>query len=210
MAGIQNIAGSDLIKNSRTAINENFKAVASDFAGTAFPTDNLLVGMTCYRTDKKRLYRYTDENIWTLEIDLSGGTNLVAQANSANVARKFANSVKINGVDFDGSQDITTTKWGVGKNVAIADSTEDNLGETVSVDGSEDIILHLPSFIKADLKGTADKATTATTADKLSSTLSIAAGGTGTTTASEACVALGVFNSSGHLVLPNGSEFWIE
>lgn len=86
MASIQNIAGSDLIKNSRTAINENFKAIASDFAGTAFPTDNLLVGMTCYRADKKQLYRYTDENIWTLETDLSGGTNLVAQANSANVA----------------------------------------------------------------------------------------------------------------------------
>ena len=213
MASIQNIAGSDLIKNSRTAINENFKAIASDFAGTAFPTDNLLVGMTCYRADKKQLYRYTDENIWTLETDLSGGTNLVAQANSANVAKKFASSIKINGVDFDGSQDIVTAKWGVGKNITIKDNTEDNSGETVFVDGSEDIVLHLPSFIKADLKGTADKAitaTSATTADKLSSTLSITAGGTGTTTASEACVALGIFNGSGHLVLPNGSEFWIE
>lgn len=38
----------------------------------------------------------------------------------------------------------------------------------------------------------------------------IANGGTGATTASGACTNLGIFNSSGHLVLPDGSEFWVE
>lgn len=34
-------------------------------------------------------------------------------------------------------------------------------------------------------------------------------GGTGATTASDALISLGIFNSDGHLVLPDGSEFWI-
>lgn len=213
MAEIKIIAGSDLVKNSRSAINDNFKAVASNFAGTAFPTTNLYVGMTCYRTDKEQLYRYIAENVWTLETDFGSGTNLVAQANSANVAKKLASSVTINGTAFDGSQDITTSKWGAAKNMTIKDSEEANAGASTLVDGNSEIILHLPSSIKANLIGTADKATNADNADvatKLADTLSIEEGGTGTTTASEACVNLGIFNSDGHLVLPNGSEFWIE
>lgn len=37
----------------------------------------------------------------------------------------------------------------------------------------------------------------------------ISQGGTGATTASDACTNLGIFNSDSHLVLPDGSEFWI-
>lgn len=38
--------------------------------------------------------------------------------------------------------------------------------------------------------------------------LSIAKGGTDASTASEACINLGIFNSDGHLVLPSGVELW--
>lgn len=41
-------------------------------------------------------------------------------------------------------------------------------------------------------------------------TLAVNRGGTGATTASAAAKNLGIFNSSGHLVLPDGSELWIE
>lgn len=41
-------------------------------------------------------------------------------------------------------------------------------------------------------------------------TVPIISGGTGATTARDACTNLGIFNSSGHLILPDGSEFWIE
>lgn len=46
-------------------------------------------------------------------------------------------------------------------------------------------------------------------ASDLNGTVAIANGGTGATTAAAACTNLGIFNSSGHLVLPDGSEFWI-
>lgn len=62
------------------------------------------------------------------------------------------------------------------------------------------------------------------TAENLKGTVGISQGGTGATTASQACTNLGAvptsevsnaankiprYNSSGHLELPNGSEFWI-
>lgn len=37
-------------------IYEDILSVASSFSGDAFPTDNLQVGMTCYRTDEKKGY----------------------------------------------------------------------------------------------------------------------------------------------------------
>lgn len=95
MAEIKSIAGSDLVKNSRSIINDNFKAVASDFAGTAFPTTNLYVGMTCYRTDLKKVYRYVADNTWRLENDLSGVYNLVAEASHASKATSDSNGRNI-------------------------------------------------------------------------------------------------------------------
>lgn len=41
-------------------VKDNIQTVASNFSGTSFPTDNLQVGMLCYRTDKKKLYQLTD------------------------------------------------------------------------------------------------------------------------------------------------------
>lgn len=66
MADIQEILGTDLVKDSRKVINENFNKVACDFAGTAFPT-NPNIGMVCYRTDENKAYRYVDNDVWKVE-----------------------------------------------------------------------------------------------------------------------------------------------
>lgn len=83
------ILGTDLVKNSRSTINNNIKTVGSNYSGTAFPTDNLLVGMTCYRTDRKELYIYVpydedDEQPWKLLLKLtnSGEALVVNSTNS--------------------------------------------------------------------------------------------------------------------------------
>ena len=39
-------------------IDENLQSLKSDFSGTAFPTEHLVEGMTCYRTDLDTEYRY--------------------------------------------------------------------------------------------------------------------------------------------------------
>ena len=82
------ILGTDLVKNSRTKINNNILTVASNYAGDAFPTENLVVGMTCYRTDRKEMYLYTldanEEGQWLLlfKFNANGEVVVVNATNS--------------------------------------------------------------------------------------------------------------------------------
>lgn len=78
----------------------------------------------------------------------------------------------INGTLFTGESDITTNFWGVARNISITDGT--TTSDTVSVNGSQNVSLKLPSTIHAafvgDLNGTASVATKIGTSDKGSST----------------------------------------
>lgn len=89
-------------------------------------------------------------------------TGNAATATSATEAAKaviLKTARSINGTSFDGSANITTSKWGTARNISIADATSNNTGTAVSVDGSGAATLKLPATIKADLTGTASKAT---------------------------------------------------
>ena len=112
----------------------------------------------------------------TWNIDISGKASSAITANSAitatsattattctgnaGTATTLQNSRKINGTDFNGSADITTSKWGTARNITISDGT--NSGTATSVDGSGAITLNLPGTIKANLSGNASSATKAT------------------------------------------------
>ena len=64
-------------------LNLNFDSLKSDFAGTSFPTANLKEGMTCYRTDQKKVYRLMSNlSTWKLESDLNydGGIPVATQS----------------------------------------------------------------------------------------------------------------------------------
>lgn len=87
---------------------------------------------------------------------------------NAATATKLAASKTINGTAFDGSGNITTTKWGTARNITISDSDGTNTGAAVSVDGSGAVTLKLPSTIKASLTGNASTATSATSASNAS------------------------------------------
>lgn len=78
-------------------------------------------------------------------------------------ASKLSTSCCINGTAFDGSTSITTAKWGTARNVQISDCDGTNISGTVSVDGSANVCLKLPSTIKATLTGKADSAKAVTT-----------------------------------------------
>ena len=85
----------------------------------------------------------------------------VGKAKALNTARD------INGTSFDGTANITTSKWGTARNVIIKDATQSHSGTSVSVDGSAAANLLLPSTIDADVTGNAATATAADAADAL-------------------------------------------
>lgn len=60
-------------------------------------------------------------------------------------ATKLQTARSINGTSFDGTENITTAKWGSYRTVCIQDNARENTGAKLSVDGSTDITLLMPS-----------------------------------------------------------------
>lgn len=58
MQGYKEITLTDVARDAVMQLQENIKTIASNNAGTAFPTENLYDGMLCYRTDKATYYSY--------------------------------------------------------------------------------------------------------------------------------------------------------
>lgn len=68
--------------------------------------------------------------------------------------------------DLVGNAD-SATKWKNARNFAVADNDASHTGEAVSVNGTDNVTLKLPSTIKASLAGNATTATTATNTTNL-------------------------------------------
>lgn len=73
-------------------------------------------------------------------------------------ATKLSTARQINGTNFDGTANITTAKWGTARNIYIRDASQAHTGTAVSVDGSANEYLLLPSTITATLSGNASTA----------------------------------------------------
>ncbi len=58
MQGYKEIALTDIARDAVMQLQENIKTIATNNAGTSFPTTNLYDGLMCYRTDQKRQYVY--------------------------------------------------------------------------------------------------------------------------------------------------------
>ena len=84
----------------------------------------------------------------------------------------LSTTIKINDTDFDGTQSITTAKWGTARTVTISDNSGSNTQANEGINGGANFTLKLPATIKATLKGNAD---TATTASKTQAALSFEA-----------------------------------
>lgn len=77
---------------------------------------------------------------------------------NASTATKLQTARTINGTSFDGSGNITTANWGTARNIYVADADGTNTGAAVSINGSGNATLKLPSTIKASLSGNASTA----------------------------------------------------
>ncbi|MEN7527841.1 hypothetical protein [Cupriavidus sp. DL-D2] len=62
MQGYAPIPAGTTLKNSLALLQANDDAAISNNSGTAFPTDNLLVGMTCFRTDLQLMHTLVSTN----------------------------------------------------------------------------------------------------------------------------------------------------
>ena len=72
-------------------------------------------------------------------------TNLEDGTTSAGKATKLANARTINGTSFDGSSNITTQKWGEGRNITIDSITK-------FVDGSDNINFQTINFYRTEIQ----------------------------------------------------------
>lgn len=145
------------IEDSREMLLNNDKTVASHYAGTAFPTENLVVGMECYRTDENRKYRLTSlspvrweavlstVDIAKIKVDNAAHADEAdsAKACSGNAvtATKLQTARAINGVVFDGTKNITVTAAANGGNADTTDGKHatDAAGQIALKDGSNDL-----------------------------------------------------------------------
>ena len=96
----------------------------------------------------------------------------VTAADSATVktANQLTTSRNINGTSFNGTANITTSYWGTARNIYIQDATAAHTGAAVSVNGSANVNLKLPSTITATLSGNASSATKLATARTINGT----------------------------------------
>lgn len=65
-------------------------------------------------------------------------------------ATKLQTARSINGTSFDGTENITTFKWGSSRNIYIRDASQTHTGEAVSVDGASNEYLLLPKDVAFD------------------------------------------------------------
>ena len=78
------------------------------------------------------------------------GSVYISNVDSATVLKSYRN---INGTPFNGSVDITTQYWGTARNIVISDYLSANAGPETSVNGSSNVVLKLPTTIKANIDG---------------------------------------------------------
>jgi len=72
----------------RTMVNDNFNTIRSTHAGEAFPTENLVFGMKCFRTDEKKTYTLVSIDPLEWAVEASGGDIVNAQKYLAFVGRE--------------------------------------------------------------------------------------------------------------------------
>lgn len=153
-ANIPNITG-DLTGNAATTTK---LATARKINGTDFDGTTAITTFSWGTARNISIEDASSTNIGAA-VSVNGGSNVTLKLPStikgtltgnASTATKLAVSKKINNTSFDGSSDITTAIWGTARDIAIKDSTGEHIGTKVSVNGSANVSLTLPSSITAN------------------------------------------------------------
>ena len=124
---------------------------------------------------------------------------------NADTATELQTPRTINGTYFSGVSNITTSYWGLSRNIYIQDATEAHTGAAVSVNGSANVNLKLPSTITATLVGNASSATKLATARTL-----WGRSFDGTANVSGSLSSVGTITGSGTLALVGNDDIYLK
>ena len=162
-----NGSGNVTLKLPSTIVATAFNGVASSakklnvartINGTAFDGSAAITTNTWGYSRNFTIATSDGANVGTsVTVDGSGDVTLklpatinASMSGNAATATKLKTARTINGTAFDGSANITTTKWGTARTITIIDAGNEYTGSAVSVDGSSNITLKLPANIIAD------------------------------------------------------------
>lgn len=125
-----------------------------------------IIGVT--GTGATRTLTFSDGSEITITIDnVEHAITSESCSGNANSATTLQNTRKINGTNFNGSADITTNNWGVSRNIGIVNSDGSGTAIPISINGSNNINLKLPSTIKANLEGNISGSSTSCSGNSL-------------------------------------------
>ena len=131
--GSVTIESEKTLKLSLPDINAAFQILLSNSSGTSFPIDDLVIGMTCYRTDQQKLYRLLNlDPTWHLEFDFA---KTFGAADSSLTADK-ATALNANPSDTSTVATMPNDYNGVLKFVGIKTATAINLTAIDNIDGA--------------------------------------------------------------------------
>lgn len=140
-------------------IYHNDLSIANYWTELAFPINDVngLAWRQRRSSEYYGWYRILDSNNYTSYTVTKDGTGasgtwgINVSGSSASCTGNAATATKlqtprtINGTSFDGSANITTTSWGISRNIYIKDCNSSNTGSGVSVNGSGNAYLLMPS-----------------------------------------------------------------
>jgi microcystin-dependent protein len=144
------------LKTSIPAMQASIESIVSAFSGTAFPADNLFVGMPCWRTDEGKLYRL-------VSISGDGATWKLL----ASMTLDFGCAEK----DGDGNPIGTTYQKIADANKTFVSSVE-GVDAKITVKKPDGTLVEI-TIDKVNHAGSADNATLAEAAKKIATAITI-------------------------------------
>lgn|GEM_PF-2410480 len=79
MQEYREVLETDTVRAAREIYNKNIETLRSNYAGTAFPTENLTLGMKCFRTDEGKTYTLKSLDPLKWEEDGTGGAKKLSR-----------------------------------------------------------------------------------------------------------------------------------
>ena len=192
-------------------MQKSIEAVASNFSGTSFPTENLFTGQLFFDASGKCLYELTDATAatknWVCIADLK--RNIVNADTAKKLAKKF--NIKLTGavtgnIDVDGSEAITLET--TANNATTLEAKAGiNTEKTMTPATTKAVVDAMKTAIDEEIGNIPSASATVKGLVQVGNGLTMTEGILSANDQTGNCIKK---NASAHLVLPDGSELWVE